>query len=466
MKKIFTILVMTAAVLSCSKEVSVDKTTAGLNTIPMSFTVSCQDSKVFMNEDGLSLSFAPGDRISVFADGTNYEFTTEEGGSTAVFSGEAAEAEIYYALYPYSEAATVENGTIKNITVSKSSAGAGTGSFNSQRAVLVAASTSNSLEFKHVMAFLKITVPEEITDLKEIVIFNRDSGSSNTAGALAGTFNVTPSLDGAPEISVTAPEFQTGFVGPDGSENPVPAGVYYIPVLPAQLTIKKGIDLKITFHDEFVGRAFDGHERKLERANVYSLGTLKKTDEFVFDGFESGADISSDDYTGNTGALKVVANPVQTDVNPSNFVLKNDMSGSTNPTSGYIQVKTASTNGYIKFPSSVRANYNKIRVKMYLGTNAYYPRARRGSNPAAHPALLNGVAVTDQASWEANVKTDDWNIMEWNISQIDGGWTNMTNMQTVEFRPFVNWDGNNMDGFDETTNNRLIYIDDITFILK
>ena len=185
MKKIFTILVMTAAVLSCSKEVSVDKTTAGLNTIPMSFTVSCQDSKVFMNEDGLSLSFAPGDRISVFADGTNYEFTTEEGGSTAVFSGEAAEAEIYYALYPYSEAATVENGTIKNITVSKSSAGAGTGSFNSQRAVLVAASTSNSPEFKHVMAFLKITVPEEITDLKEIVIFNRDSGSSNTAGALA-----------------------------------------------------------------------------------------------------------------------------------------------------------------------------------------------------------------------------------------------------------------------------------------
>jgi len=104
---------------------------------------------------------------------------------------------------------------------------------------------------------------------------------------------------------------------------------------------------------------------------------------------------------------------------------------------------------------------------MYLGTNAYYPRARRGSNPAARPAFLNGIAIDDNKStWESAVKTDDWNVLEWNISQIDAGWSNMTNMQTVEFRPFVNWDGSNTSGFDENTNNRLIYVDDITFVLK
>ncbi|MBQ6821018.1 MAG: hypothetical protein IJP39_01205, partial [Bacteroidales bacterium] len=152
--------------------------------------------------------------------------------------------------------------------------------------------------------------------------------------------------------------------------------------------------------------------------------------------------------------------------NGSNYVMKNDMSESSGSTSGYIQVKTASNNGYTKFPSSVRGNYDKIRIKMYLGTNAYYPRARRGSDAAVRPALLNGVAITDQASWEAAVKKNDWNILEWNISQLVSGWASLSNMQTIEFRPFVKWDGSNTDGFDETTNNRLIYVDDISFVLK
>ncbi len=468
MKKLFVILATLAAAVSCSKEVSfeVNNDKADRNTVPMSFTVSGIDTKAFLNDDGRSLSFAAGDRISIFAGDNNYEFITEKGGTNAIFTGEAEVAGTYYALYPYSAAAVFEDGAIKHVEVARSSAGTGTGSFNSQRAIMVAATTSNSLVFKHVMSFLKITVPENVTDLKEIVIFNRDNNTSNTAGALTGIFDITPSLNGAPVITVTDPQFQTGFVGPDGSDNPVPAGDYYLPVLPAQLTVKRGIDLKITFMDDFVGRAFDGRERKLESGSVYSLGTLRKTAEFVFDGFESGEEFSSDDYTGNTKALSVVENPVKTAVNNSNYVLMNNMSDSDFGTSGFIQVMTASNNGFIKFPSAVRSNYDKIRVKMYLGTNAYYPRARRGSNTANRPAYLNGVAVDSEAAWKAAVKTDDWNILEWHISQIDGGWTNMTNMQTVEFRPFVNWDGTNMSGFDEVTNNRLIYVDDITFVLK
>ena len=468
MKKTIILIAALAAALSCTKEIQSDIEPGKVedNTVPMSFSVSCDDNtKAFLNADR-TVSFAAGDRISIFAGGNNYEFTTEEGGLNAVFTGSAEVAETYYALYPYSADATIDGGVIRNVTISQSTVGTGTGTFNSQKAVMVAVSTTNSLKFKQVTALLKITVPEDITDLKEVIVFNRDNGSSNTAGAITGTFDVTPALDGAPVINVTDPKFQTGFVGPSGSSSPVPAGDYYLPVLPAQLTAKKGIDLKLTFMDSFVGRAFNGRGLKLERANVYNLGTVKKTTDFVFDGFESGSAISGDDYTGNTNALSVVENPFKTTVNGSNYVLKNDMSGSTGGTSGYIQVKTASDNGYTKFPSAVRSNYDKIRVKMYLGTNAYYPRARRGSDAAVRPALLNGVSFDTEAAWNAAVKTNDWNVLEWNISQLVSSWTNMSNMQTIEFRPFVNWDGSNVSGFDEITNNRLIYVDDFTFVLK
>lgn len=471
MKKSLIILAVLATALSCAKEASVKEgaeKTGNANLNEMSFTVSFDaDTKAVLNGDR-SVSFAANDKIAIFANGNKYEFTTTEGGASATFSGTGEAADTYYAIYPYSEGVGFSAGTITGATISQSSAGTGTGTFNSQKAVAVAISNSTTLVFKQVTALLKLTVPAEVDDLSEVVIFNRDNSGSNTAGALAGTFSVTPVLDDDPVIEVTEAKFQAGFVGPDGSENPVPEGDYYIPVLPAQLTAKKGIDLKLTYLDSFVGRAFNGNGIKLQRGKVYALGTVKKTNEYVFDSYESGAAISSDDYTGNTGALVVIENPVKTASNSSNYVLKNDMSGSSSNTSGYIQIKTGSTNGYTKFPSGVRSNFDKIRVKMYLGTNAYYPHARRGSNTAHLPAKLNGVTIDEEdlSTWTSAVKTNDWNILEWTAAQIDSGWSNFSNLATVEIRPFVNWDGSNTSGFEETTNNRLIYVDDITFVLK
>lgn len=471
MKKSLIILAILATALSCAKEASVKDSaekTSNANLQEMSFTASFEaDTKAVLNNDR-SVSFAAGDKVALFANGNKYEFTTAEGGANAVFTGTGEAADTYYAIYPYTDGVAFSAGTITGATISQSSAGTGTGTFNSQKAVAVAISSTTTMVFKQVTALLKITVPAEVDDLSEVIVFNRDDSGSNTAGAIAGTFNVTPVLNDDPTIEVTEAKFQAGFVGPNGSANPVPEGDYYIPVLPAQLTAKKGIDLKLTYLDSFIGRAFNGNGIKLERCKVYALGTVKKTNEYVFDNYESGAAIVSDDYTGNTGALAVIENPVKTAANGSNYVLKNDMSGSANNTSGYIQIKTGSDNGYIKFPSGVRGNFDKVRVKMYLGTNEYYPRARRGSNTAHLPAKLNGVAIDegDITTWNGAVKTDDWNILEWNASQIDGGWSSFSSLATLELRPFVNWGGGNTEGFEETTNNRLIYVDDITFVLK
>lgn len=475
MKKSVIILAILAAALSCTKEASLKEPAEknkNVNLVEMSFTVSPETKAVL--KDGYKVEFAAGDKISIFANGTNYQFTTAEGGANAVFTGTGEEADTYYALYPYNADATIAAGTIQNVSIGSGSAGTGTGTFNSQRAVAVAISNSTSLTFKQVTALLKLTVPAEVTDLKEIVVFNRDNGDANKAGAITGTFNVTPvDGDAHPTYEVTTPKFQTGFVGPSGSENPVPAGDYYIPVLPAQLTAKKGLDLKLTFFNNIDGasgkdgRAFNGTGLKLERGKVYNLGVVKKTAEYVYENFESGTIAVPDNYAGNTNALSVIDNPVSSAINGSAKVLKNDMSDSSSSTSGYMDIKTGTdAYGYLKFPSSVRDKYDKIRMKIYLGTNAYYPRLRRGSNTAALPAKLNGAAITDEASWSAAVKTDDWNVLEWNASQIDGGWTNLSGMSTLQLRPFVQWSGDNVSGFDANINNRLIYIDDITFVLK
>ena len=472
MKKTVIILAIVAAALSCAKESSVNEAAEknkNVNLVEMTFTVAPETKAVLQNDR--SVVFAPGDKISIFANGTNYQFTTAEGGANAVFTGTGEEADTYYALYPYTEGATISGGTIQNVSIDTGSAGTGTGTFNSKRAVAVAISNSTSLVFKQVTALLKLTVPAEVTDLKEVVIFNRDNSSSDKA--ISGTFSVTPVDGGAPTYEVTKGGFQIGFVGPKGSSNTVPAGDYYIPVLPAQLTAKKGLDLKLTFFNNIDGasgkdgRAFNGTGLKLERGKVYNLGVVKKTAEYVYENFESGTIAVPDNYEGNTNALSVIDNPVSSAINGSAKVLKNDMSGSSSSTSGYMNINTGTdAYGYIKFPSSVRDKYDKIRMKIYLGTNAYYPRLRRGSNTAALPAKLNGAAITDEASWSAAVKTNDWNVLEWNASQIDGGWTNWSGMSTLQLRPFVQWSGDNVSGFDDKINNRLVYIDDITFVLK
>lgn len=469
MKKTVIILAIVAAALSCAKESSVKEAaekTKNVNLVEMTFTVAPETKAVLQNDR--SVVFAPKDKISIFANGTNYEFSTAEGGANATFTGTAEEATTYYALYPYSASATIDAGTIQNVSIGSGSAGTGTGTFNSQRAVAVAISNSTSLTFKQVTALLKLTVPAEVTDLSEIVIFNRDNGSSNTAGAITGTFSVTP-VDGyAPTYEVTTPGFQTGLVGPDGKENPVPAGDYYIPVLPAKLTAQKGIDLKISFLNTIEGtttkdgRAFNGTGLQLERGKVYNLGTIVKKSEYVYNDFETDA---TDITTANPG-MERVENPYKTTINGSNTVLKVTVSG-TGSTSGKITVATANSYGNTKFPKSPRQFYDKIRIKFYLGQNLYYPRIKKGDKSSVLPAKINGVAVVDEDTWKANVKTDDWNILEYTASSFFGGSaSNFLNLMSMDILSLQNYDGSNVEGSDETTNNRTVYIDDITFVLK
>ena len=434
--------------------------------VKLTFTASSDFTKTVLNPDR-SVSFSPGDIISVFANGTNYPFTTEDGGDIATFSGEMAEEDIsastFYALFPYSASATIEGEVIQNVTLAKTSSPVANG-YAPQQAIFVAKSSDKSFTFKPVCALLKITVPSGMTDLKAVDVFNRQSGLD---GSLTGTFDVD--MSGAdPGVTVTADPYDPHTVTLQAASTYSP-GVYYIPVLPAHLTY--GIDLKMTYSGSYVGRTATGVVMTLEAGNVYNLGVLKKTKEFIYSSFENGFAYSGE-YNGNDG-ISIIDNPLQNSNNTSPKVLRLDMHtrSANSSISGYIDFSISDT----KFPISnsdrtFRKFFKTFKIKMYWGEinseNAdlrYYPQLYwdKNSSLKAHPARLNGATITDQASFDAAYRANDWNELEWDYSQFtdknNWGW-----LSSVRIRNFVNWSDNGLktgDGY-----NLIVHWDDVAFV--
>ena len=466
MKRILFAFIAVLAICSCAKENAptaevVDESTNEVKLIPMSFTVTSEAIKTTMDENRV-VSFLPGESISVFCNGNNYKFTTTAGGTAAVFEGLGEVADTYYALFPYSSSATIEGGIINNVNISTSSASTHPGTYASSKAVAVAVTNGSSLSFKNVCALLKITVPSIVTDLCEVVIWS--CNESGTDDAISGTFSVNTNNGATPSISgITSPTYQAGLIGPSGKSVALAPGDYYIPVLPASLT--KGIHMKCEYLDSFVSRGFNGNAMTLVSKHVYNLGSVVKTDEFTYSSFDNNS-IPSEitDADGKTAKISVIANPYSTSENSSPYVLKNDHSSNSGATSGLIKFDLTTDVAKAKFPYAARGKFKKIQVKVYLGTNKYYPRFDLGiqNTTVVLPSRINGTAVSGQEAWDDAVKSNDWNILEWDASAV--GKSNFGSLDKFGLRFFLTYDKDNMPKADGTSNH-VVYVDDIKFIL-
>lgn len=462
MKKILFFVFASASLLAaCTKEFNNEGREAEpRETVTLTFNAVF--TKTTLNDDR-SVSFAAGEKIVVFANGNKYEFTTTEGGTNAVFSGEVAPADAsaatFYALSGSSSClsgATITDGTIGNVFIPKSSDSVNSGKYSATKAVAVAVTTGSSLEFKQVCALFKFTVPNDVTDLKEVVVFNRAAAA---AGSLSGTVSITPNAGAAPTVEVTEAEgnpHQTGASYPGSAV--FPAGTYYIPVLPATLTL--GMDLKNTFTGSVVKRVIVNAKMTLESGQVYDLGTIRKANRFMCNTFENQN--LDGEYTGNTGALSIVANPLPSStVNSSSYVLIDDMhtGGST---SGYWQTKSEGPFG-TKFNSSCRSSFTTVRMKMYWSADHYYPRFlyNKSTSMSSLPARVNGNPITDQQSFDDAYRTDDWNILEWDSTQFSSK-TSLSDLSSFQVKMFLNWAGNNTTR-DDVDHHHIAYIDDIEF---
>ena len=136
------------------------------------------------NENGAAVEWCGGDKISVF-DGAavNREFTTENGGATATFSGKATEVAkggYWYAVYPYAAANSISGTTITttlpDVQVVVSNAVAD--GVN----VTAAKSATTAFSFKNLCGLIRVAVPADFAELKSITI--------NSDKAIAGEFTV------------------------------------------------------------------------------------------------------------------------------------------------------------------------------------------------------------------------------------------------------------------------------------
>ena len=159
--------------------------------------------------------------------------------------------------------------------------------------------------------------------------------------------------------------------------------------------------------------------------------------------------------------VSVVANPYPDEFNSSAYVLKADKTDVKDGyTSGFFDIKN------YELPEA--ASYTKIRVKIWLGKAAYFPRMQfLPGDKQVLPCRINGMDFDNEAPskdvWNSLVYTDTWNVFEYDVT--DGGYTDFSEINQLQPRPFViDLNGSQSSGALSDTNTRLMYYDDFEFL--
>lgn len=139
-----------------------------------------------------------GDNICFYNGRTNYKYTVkavhDDDAASCTFasqSGPVAQADTYYAVYPYNGGYGYSNGMITGVTL-PANQNATDGSFDPECNLMVAKANdlSQGLQFKHVCSYIKVTPS---VDCSRIVL------SFNTN--VAGTFDVAMDENGIPSVT-------------------------------------------------------------------------------------------------------------------------------------------------------------------------------------------------------------------------------------------------------------------------
>lgn len=257
--------------LSCGEKLDdpwseAKKEDCGLVEMTFSTTIDNEQTRTVLVDD-TDIYFQNTDHISIFDGDQNRDFTAcIPGGaslaSKADFNGVAHEADTYYALYPYTPTATLEGTTIKGVNIpSEQTAVAST--FDRAANPSVCVGNRRKLNLKNVGAYLKFTVPSDMTYSKVVVI-------SNDGGAIAGTVNVTVSPTDAPSIDMVNISNRSSKVTLTGT---MEAGsTYYVVVLPTALN--GGLTMQFYNGRELLGNKSSNNALTVNRAKVKNLGTV------------------------------------------------------------------------------------------------------------------------------------------------------------------------------------------------
>lgn len=473
-KLIFSIAAISALLASCAKpEVSTgDNTLAGEKMVTVTFTAGVE-TKTHLGSDEKSVIWQTNDEISVFANGNNYKFTLESGNNqtTGTFTGEMTEADAaasdFYALYPYESTAKIDGavittkGTANNINYNQY------GSFPNKVAQSVAhAAAGEPFEFKLICALLGVTVPESMAGQVKTVMVSSNAGTSEAF--IGGTNTITVSDEPTYTISGGQADIMTS------SNSGLAAATYYLPVRPVSLS--RGLRIKLTYVDGHSEYIFTGKVVELKRAQGIHM-TIKPQPTYIFDDFESYEVMETGKTTvglegyisGNTNALLIVENPFKTEANSSDKVLSDDMHTAGWGTSGFVQPKLSTETMKGKFPYAARDKFTAFRCKVYIGSSIYFPHLAYNSDGgygSKNPSKINGTSTKDLTEEQvaALYKHDDWNLLEWKLSECGYSKSNFGSLNDLQIRPFVKFNNSSCDAAISETNKKLVYIDDLEFL--
>lgn len=194
---------------------------AGTETIS-----SVEDTRVYFSDwSTYQLYWANQDKISVFVDDNNYEFTnTASAGTSATFEGSIEPSSSYTALYPYNSSATLISNVVSTTFPAAQSAVAD----GTDKEALVAVAVSdgnNNLHFKNVYGIVKFEIVDD--DVTSVAL------EGNNGEVLAGDVDIT--LGSTPSYVVTGNPSTEIVLTPDGRSTFV-TGDYAIAVLPVSFT--------------------------------------------------------------------------------------------------------------------------------------------------------------------------------------------------------------------------------------
>ena len=180
--------------------------------------------KTHLMIDGCSVAFDAGDAISVFDGAGNNEFRTEDGGTSVYLTGEAVETANYTALYPYQSGASLSGTTLTATLPTEQNAVAD--SYDPQANLSVATTTREAMSFgfKNVCALVQFDTAEP---LKKVVFHG------NNSEKVAGALSIDMSNADAPTVTGSATNIT---LLPAEGEAAIPAGTYYIAVLPQEFS--------------------------------------------------------------------------------------------------------------------------------------------------------------------------------------------------------------------------------------
>lgn len=473
-KLIFSIAAISVLLVSCAKpEVSTgDNTLAGEKMVTVTFTAGVE-TKTHLGSDEKSVIWQKDDEISVFANGNNYKFSLvagedqTEGTFTGEMSATDAAATEFYALYPYDANATIASGVITTTGVANNIPCNQYGSFPNNVAQSVAhAAAGESFEFKLICALLGVTVPESMAGQVKTVMVSANAGASEAF--IGGTNTITVAAEPTYTISGGKADIMTT------ANSGLAAATYYLPVKP--LSLSKGLRIKLTYVDGHSEYIFTGKVVELKRAQGIHM-TIKPQPTYIFDDFESydvttagKTNVGLEGYiSGNTNALLIVENPFKTEANSSDKVLSDDMHAAGWATSGYVQPKLSTETMKGKFPYAARDKFTAFRCKVYIGSSIYFPHLAYNANAdygSKNPSKINGTSTKDLTAEQVAdlYKHNDWNLLEWKLSECGYSKNNFGSLNDFQIRPFVKFDNSSCDAAISETNKKLVYIDDLEFL--